>query len=609
MKFLIGFFYFLIKTKSVMLNEESLNRINLIYRIFFIIAIFFIIKLIDIQIIKYTYYLNIAEKNRTRVISKTGPRGNIITSNGEVVATNKTSYSLMFFPSEKMDDLYIEKIAKSISSLMSVDYGSILSNLKRSARILKPLKIVENFSIKTAIYFYELKSLYPELEIIEENLRFYPYKNMLSHIIGYIGKMDKKEWEYYSTKNYSFDAMVGKVGVEKRYEEFLKGKNGGLFMEVDNRGRVVRLLGYQKWEKGNDVVLTINYNLQKAAEDFLEKLPYKRGTAICVDSTNGKILVYAVKPGYDLNYFTSYRDEKTVQEIDEFNIPVSGVYPPASTFKIITAIAGLETNKIKEETIYYCPGYFDAGNRIFKCWEKKGHGKINLVDAIANSCDVYFYNVGLEVGPYELENIAKKFRLNEKTGIDLPYEKKGNIFGPKSRIGGKGYWFIGDTLNMAIGQGETLVTPIGILQMVMALSNGGYVYKPYYVEKVVSENGKVIFENNPQLISKVELKKETMEIIKKSMRKVVTYGTGKACNVEGVEVYGKTGTAQNPHGKDHAWFIAFAYKEGFNPIAISVFIEHGEHGSSAAAPVAREIIMAYFNIKQNFKDEQLEIIE
>jgi penicillin-binding protein 2 len=203
--------------------------------------------------------------------------------------------------------------------------------------------------------------------------------------------------------------------------------------------------------------------------------------------------------------------------------------------------------------------------------------------------------------------MAKKFRLDQKTFIDLPYEKAGKIYGPSSRINSRGYWFIGDTLNMAIGQGETLVTPMEMLMVVMALSNGGKFYKPYYVDGIISSDGKVIFQNVPQILGIITLKKETYDIIYQGMRAVVKEGTGKTCDINDVEVYGKTGTAQNPHGKDHAWFIAFAKKEGYNPIAISVLIEHGEHGSSAAAPVAREVIKEYFKSKDSIS--KLEVSE
>ncbi|MBP7796726.1 MAG: penicillin-binding protein 2 [Elusimicrobiales bacterium] len=581
--------------------EKRTELIDLIYRVFYIILILFVIKLISIQIVNHSYYLTLSEKNRIRTISKLGPRGNIITSDNVAVAVNKPSYSIMYFPRKNITDKYIDDMSLRISKVLSVSYDDIKRSISVSQKTSKPSKIINNLSIKSTMFFYELKNIFPELEIIEENARYYPYGNFLSHIIGYTGKIGEDEIKYYISKNYSLDSLVGKTGVEKKYESNLKGGDGGLFMEVDNRGRLVNIIGFKQWHKGDDVMLTINYKVQKAMEDSLSKLPYKRGAAVCMDATNGKILGYAVKPGFDLNYFSSYRDDKKYEEIDEFNIPISGLYPPASTFKIIMTAAGLESGKISESTQFYCPGYYDAGNRVFKCWEKKGHKMLDLIGGLAKSCDVYYYNVGNLIGPYEIENMARKFRLNEKTGIDLPYEKEGKIFGPRARMSGKGYWFIGDTLNMSIGQGETLVTPMEMLMVMSSIANKGKFYKPYYVDSIVSSDDKVILRNEPQVVSEISLKDETYATLYKALRSVITDGTGKLADVPGVDVYGKTGTAQNPHGKDHAWFVAFAQKDGKNPIAISVLIEHGEHGSTAAV-VARDAIKSYF-LNDDHSDE------
>lgn len=587
-------------------NEQILSKI---YNIFYIIVVLFLIKLINVQIINHSYFLELSERNRIRVIPKNGPRGNIITEDGIIVARNKISYSIMYFPSDGVDKNYLLRLSRALSNITSVSSDRILNLILKSQENLKPTKLIDRIDIRNIKLIYEVKNIFPEIEITEENMRDYPFKEYLSHIIGYVGKIDEKDLKKYISKGYSLDSIVGKSGVEKIYEDYLKGKNGGLFMEVDNRGRLVEIMGYEPWAKGNDIYLTINWGVQRAAEEGLRSLPYKRGAAVAVEADSGKLIVYAVKPGFDLNIFISRDDNKINYEIDEFNIPIQGLYPPASTFKIITTIAALETGKIDAEKKFFCPGFYDAGNRIFKCWEKKGHNWINMIDGLAKSCDVYYYNVGDIVGPYEIENIAKKFRLNQKTGIDLPYEKTSSVFGPKRRIETKGYWFRGDTLNMAIGQGELLVTPIAMLNIVMPLANGGYFFKPYYVDKVIDDNGKIILKNSSTLLDRIELKPYTLEKIYEAMRRVVTHGTGKSCDINGVEVYGKTGTAQNPHGKDHAWFVAFAKKEGKKPIAISVFVEHGEHGSSAAAPIAAKIIRSYYGVGNLNSNNKLEIIE
>jgi penicillin-binding protein 2 len=268
---------------------------------------------------------------------------------------------------------------------------------------------------------------------------------------------------------------------------------------------------------------------------------------------------------------------------------------------VISTIAALESGRLAPEEEFYCPGYFNAGDRIFKCWDKKGHKKMNMIKGLANSCDVYYYNLALKVGPLEIENIAKKFRFGMKTGVDLSGERDGNLFGPSIRARKKSYWFIGDTLNMAIGQGETLVTPIQMAVFISAIASKGRIYRPYYVDKIVKKNKDTIVVNKPYLLDRADLKEKTWEILYQGLKEVVESGTGQIVKMNGIEVYAKTGTAQNPHGKDHAWFICFAKKPDENPkIAIAVLIEHGEHGSSSAAPVAKAIIKAmYNNVKEN----------
>lgn len=595
----------IVKIMEIVKREEFVNKI---YSFFYVLVFLFIIKLINIQIINHSYFLELSEKNRIRIIPRNGPRGNIITSDGVIVARNRTSYSVMYFPSETVDEKYLFKVSSIFQKITGESSQKIFQLLSQSQKNLKPIKVIDRISINGIKPIYEVKNIFPEIEIIEENIRDYPFNNYLSHIIGYVGKIDEKDVKKYILKGYPLDSIVGKTGVELIYEDYLRGKNGGLFMEVDNRGRLVKIMGYEPWAKGKDVYLTINWVVQKAAEDALRNLPYKRGAAIACDAETGKLITYAVKPGFDLNYFVKRDEEKSILEIDEFNIPVQGLYPPASTFKIITTIAALESGKIDENKKFFCPGFYDAGNRIFKCWEKKGHQWLSLVDGLAKSCDVYYYNVADIIGPYEIENIAKKFKLDQKTGIDMTYEKIPVVFGPRKRIETKGYWYRGDTLNMAIGQGELIVTPISMLSMMIAIANGGRFYKPYYVDRVVDENGDVVFENKPIMTGFVELKSHTWDILYSAMRRVVTDGTGKVCDIAGIDVYGKTGTAQNPHGKDHAWFVAFAKKNGTKPIAIVVLVEHGEHGSSSAAPVAASIIRSYYGMSGDIQ-RKVEIVE
>jgi penicillin-binding protein 2 len=590
---------------SLIENKNEFNRFDFFWSFFYFIFIIFLIKLINFQIIKYQYYKQLAEKNKTQIINQNAPRGRIITCDGEIVASNKASYSLIYFPNQSMTEQDKRKLASLISLYTGNDREKTLNTILKASALMRPAKLVENMGTSAIMKIAELKNFYSGLQLIPESTRYYPYNNWLSHIIGYMGKIDSADWKLYSSlSGYNMDSMVGKTGVEKKYEQYLKGQDGGLYMEIDNKGRLVRVADSKQSVEGGDVYLTLDFRLQKAAEEALDSLIYKRGVAIALDPDSGKILVYAVKPGFDLNSFVTYReekDDKKLSEFDEFNLGVQATYPPASTFKVISTIAALESGRLAPEEEFYCPGYFNAGDRIFKCWDKKGHKKMNMIKGLANSCDVYYYNLALKVGPLEIENIAKKFRLGMKTGVDLSGERDGNLFGPSIRARKKSYWFIGDTLNMAIGQGETLVTPIQMAVFISAIASKGRIYRPYYVDKIVKKNKDTIVVNKPYLLDRADLKEKTWEILYQGLKEVVESGTGQIVKMNGIEVYAKTGTAQNPHGKDHAWFICFAKKPDENPkIAIAVLIEHGEHGSSSAAPVAKAIIKAmYNNVKEN----------
>ncbi|MBU2529873.1 MAG: hypothetical protein KKD35_02440, partial [Elusimicrobia bacterium] len=354
------------------------------------------------------------------------------------------------------------------------------------------------------------------------------------------------------------------------------------------------ILEGKKSIRGSNIYLTMDSKVQAAAEEGLKATGSGSGAVVAIDPRNGAVLAFTSLPDYDLNAFVkSAGDNKNLKNIKEFNYATQGTFPPASTFKIIVAAAALELEKINLKEEIMCPGYFDAGSRVFKCWKKEGHGLMDFYEGMTNSCDVYYYNLGIKTGPLNIERFAKKFRLGETTGIRMPNEKSGNVFGPSKRADKKSYWFIGDTLNLSIGQGEMLVTPIQMAQVIAAVANEGNFWQPYYIDKVVNLKGHETFSSKPNLLSSIDLKKSTWEHLREALRKVVLGGTGYSARVRGADVYGKTGTAQNPHGEDHAWFVAFAQIDGQpSEIAVCVLVEYGEHGSSAAAPIARRVIEA-----------------
>lgn len=559
-------------------------------------------RLFHIQIINHKHYLEEAESNRTHVLYKVAPRGRIFTQDNVMIASNGSAFSLYYLPSTRKDIKYLDNLADDISKKINKPKNEIFAQLKKANDSKRAVLLGDNLSPKSIYTYAELKDINPSIEFIENTKRFYPFDSFASHLIGFVGTIDKRDWQdQYIKSNYRYDNKIGKSGIENRFEKYLKGRDGGVFLEIDSQGRVKNIMQSRSWRPGADVYLTLDFEVQKAAEQGLKDSISGLGAAVAINPQTGEILAIASAPSYDLNKFVSYTDENPSGYINtgimEYNLAVKGLYPPASVFKILVSIAGLENNLIDLEKETLCKGELWLGNRKFGCW--KTHGQMNFYDALKHSCDVYFYTLAQEMGARLIEKYQNKFLLNEPTYIDMEGEKTGNVFGPQERFDRKGYWYAGDNLNMCIGQGELLITPIKMAQFISAVANGGKFWRPYYVDKIVSQNGRTLFSEQSKLLGEVKLKPETKEIIDRALRNVVDGGTGWAVNIRDVEVRGKTGTAQNPHGEDHGWFVAYANLPDKEPeIVVVVFVQHGKSGSSGAGPVARKILNAYFKDKK-----------
>ncbi len=557
-------------------------------------------RLVDIQVFKHQNYVQLAERNRTQILYQTAPRGRIFTADGIAIASNAPAFSLYYLSAGGPSGEKIPSFSEEIASRLQMAPGVLLAKLEEGRKTGKATLLVESLSVKTAAALQELLQYYPGLYLLEETKRDYPYQTLASHLVGYIGSMDEREWKKRDVSTgYRLTSKVGKNGIEKKFENRLKGKDGGVYLEVDYRGRVKRIIQDKKWAAGSDVYLTLNFTVQKAAEEALKNSKTGRGAAVALDPRNGAVLALASAPAYNPNIFVPYTDELTgpvSKRIDEYNLAVQGVYPPASTFKVITAAAALEEGNLDIHRKITCTGKYDSGPRVFKCWGT--HGPVDFFDGMSNSCDVYFYAVASVLGPAPIERMQRKFMFGRPTGIDLPGEKAGNIYGPTRRARNKTYWFVGDTLNLSIGQGELLVTPIKLAQFAAALASRGNVYRPYYVDKIVSnQTGKEEKIGQREVLQVADLKPETYDLLYKALKHTVDDGTARRVKIKGLNVYAKTGTAQNPHGADHGWFMAFAGREGEEPsIALAVFVEFGEGGSSAAGPIAREMLEAYFGL-------------
>lgn len=556
------------------------------------------LRLIDIQVLRHDAYLKMAERNRTQIIYQTAPRGRVFTRDGTAIASNAPSFSLYYFAAGNAEPIYLHRLATDISTYLNIPIEDLFVKLEQSAVSGKAVPLAENLSTKSTVALQELQLYYPGIYLVEETKRNYPYGPLASHLLGYLGSMTEKEWKKRDVqRGYRLNSKIGKNGIEKKFEKELKGRDGGVYLEVDYRGRVKSIIEDKKWMAGSDVYLTLDFAVQQAAEEGLKNSLTGRGAAVALDPRTGAVLALASAPAYDPNLFVPYSDEplaKQAAQINEYNLAIQGVYPPASTFKIITGAAALEEGNIDVKHKITCTGKYDSGPRVFKCWGV--HGPVDFFDGMSNSCDVYFYAVASQIGAAAIERVERMFMFGRQTGIDLPGEKSGNLYGPTRRARNKTYWFVGDTLNLSIGQGELLVTPLKLAQFAAAIASRGNVYRPYYVEKIVSnQTGKTEQLGNPEVLQYADLKTETYDILFKALKHTVDNGTARRVKIDGLDVYGKTGTAQNPHGADHGWFLAFAARPGEEPsIALAVFVEFGEGGGSAAGPIAREMLEAYF---------------
>ncbi|MBI5243295.1 MAG: penicillin-binding protein 2 [Elusimicrobia bacterium] len=582
-------------------DAAAYDRLQILWVAFYCVVGLLGVRLLQLQVLRNVSYVRQAERNRTQIIYQTAPRGRIYDRKGEIVATSRPTFSLIYMPGKQQGRGDLAGLAEDLSSELGLKKETLLNSLNDALNEQAAVHLAENLPLKTMFKLAEIKTVYPGVDLVVEAQRHYPRGAFASHLLGYLGKLDHEGWKALRLSGYRLDSRVGRSGVEKIFERELKGRDGEIRMEVDAQGRLKRFLGREDWRPGGNVHLTLDAGIQAAAEEALKSSPSKRGAAVVVDPRNGELLAFASVPDFDPNIFLlPARDpsKAAAVRIPEFNLGISGTYAPGSTFKIITSAAMLNGRRVSADARVYCSGTFHVGNRMFKCWQKKGHGYQDWLNGIANSCDVYFYQIGLRAGGEAIERYEKMFRLGEETKIGLFGEKPGKRFGPEERRRRGKDWYDGDTANLAIGQGELLVTPIQMAGVIMAVANRGTIWRPQFVRRIEYSDGRGAYEPKPEVMGRVDLRPEVWDLLQKGLERVVEAGTGGAVRIPGLMVAGKTGTAQNPHGADHGWFVSYAGRPGEPPaLAAAVLVQHGGHGGSAAGPVARRIIESAFWLK------------
>ncbi len=569
-------------------------------------------RLFYLQIIKGTEYRRLSENNSIRLQRIEPFRGIVFDRNGKMLVDNRPSYDISIITKDaKPVDETLVKLATHTGKPVQDLYDKLASQKRTPA--YKPIPLIQdidrNSLAMVEVHRYDL----PGIEVNVKPLRHYVNNQSASHLLGYLGEISPREMSSGKFPDLKQGDLIGKFGIEKVFDDYLRGAAGGRQVEVNANGQVVRVIKTVPAAPGYNIFLTIDSDLQQKTEELMEGIT---GAAVAIEPPSGQILALVSSPTFDQNAFVNGLSREQWQNfITDPSKPlnnraVQGEYPPASTYKILTAIAGLEEGVINEKTVFCCYGQYRFGGRYYRCWKRGGHGCVDVVQAIAQSCDVYFYQVGLALGVDRLAKYAKAAGLGAATGIDLSHEGQGLIptaDWKKRRTGVP--WQEGETLSVSIGQGFNLVTPLQMAVMTAAVAMGGTRYQPQILKRIETVEGRQIKVSEPVVAGQLSIRPKTLALVKQGLWDVVNgeRGTAKGARFLDVPISGKTGTAQvvsrkedsedDPdlipdHLKAHAWFVGIAPTDT-PKIAVAVIIEHGEHGSGAAAPIAREMIKTY----------------
>ncbi len=538
-----------------------------------------------LQVLEYDRYQLRSESNRLRPVPLTAPRGTIRDRVGRVIAENVPGYSVLLV-AEQQDSLRL--MLSRLRDLVALDSEQVRRILARHRQTpYEPAMVVKDASFALVSRLEERRSLLPGLVIQTEPKRYYPDSTAVAHLVGYVGEVTEQELASSTFRDRRLGAIVGKVGLERQYEDSLTGSDGVRFVEVDARGRVVREEGAPSLPTvaGHELRTTIDLELQRFVASIFPR--QYRGAIVAMDPATGAILALYSNPSYNPNAFVGGVPLDLWRALNDdparplLNRAIGTRYPPASTFKLATALMALQRGLVGFDSHMPtpCRGGMQFGNRYFRCWKAGGHGSLDLIGAIASSCDVYFYQLGLQLGVANFLHDGTALGFGSASGVDLPGELT-SAYPPDTdyydRVYGRAGWTRSAAINLSIGQGENAQTLINMVRFYAALANGGRVPVPHLVQE----------RRRPP--EPVALPESTFLGIRQSLIAVVERGTARGARLAELRLAGKTGTAQNPHGLDHGWFIGFAPAER-PAIVVGGIFEFGEHGTTVAPYVARVI--------------------
>jgi penicillin-binding protein 2 len=609
---------------------NSFSNKKMLLLIFCFLSVFLIIfaRIIYLQIINGNSYLLASEGNRQRIMPIESERGIIFDAKNRELTENVPNFSITLVPQDLPKDMIErELVVRKLSSLLKKEPREIRETLVKFGNYsYESIIIMEDIDYQTALSIQVASSDLPGIYIYKGSKRKYLHdgnKNSVSsvdsvsHILGYVGKLSPEELESLYNNGYLPSDSIGKTGVEKTYESYLKGKYGKKYIEVNSLGRQQSVLSEEAPEAGKHIKLSVDINLQQKLQEIIFKnlsaYGKVKGVGIAMNPNNGDILAMVSLPAYDNNDFSGGISETKYLEYIKnpnnplLNLAISGVYPSGSTIKPAIACAGLQDGIINAQTSFLSTGGLSVGSWFFPDWKLGGHGVTNVKKALAESVNTFFYYLGggygnfIGLGPEKILLYLKAFNFSQKLGIDLPGESSGFIPSPEWKKEQKGEpWYIGDTYNLSIGQGDLLVTPIQIASMVSAIANGGILYQPKIVNTIISQNGTEETSIEPKIINKGFINKNNIEIVAEGMRSCVAAGSCRILSSLPFSSAGKTGTAQwNKNKNNHAWFASYAPYEK-PEIVLVILVEEGGEGSGISARIAYEFYKWWWNYKRSF---------
>ena len=571
------------------------RRLRVLTAIIAVLIGVLVVRLWQLQVLQGARYLRQSEENRVRDYTVIAPRGVIYDRRGRPLVSNRPSFTVAVLPLELRRR---DEVLANLSAILDLSVEEILARIAANRdRPFEPVRIRRDVGTRVVTMIEENRLDLPGVIILGEPVRHYLYATLAAHALGYLGEIGEAELAARRDQGYKSGDLIGKSGVERAYESVLRGVDGRLRVEVDALGRPLREISRVAAIPGRSIALTLDLDLQRAAAEGLRASGQKSGAVVAMDPRTGGILAMESMPGYDPNLFATGISAADWRRLTSdplrpmLSRAISTAFEPGSVFKIVTATSALEEGIVTATSTFYAPGYFRLGAWVFR--DLRAWGTVNFIQGIQHSINVVFYTLGYRLGGEKLAAQAKRMGLGQLTGIELPGEVAGTIPSPSTKQDLVGEpWYPGDSVNMSIGQGAVTVTPLQVARMMASIANNGTLLQPHLLLSTMDRDRSKM-PALPVMQRERLYDPSTLAVLHEGLRAAVERGTGRASAVKGLTIAGKTGSAENPRGKPHAWFAGYAPTEAPRVVVVA-FVEHGFRGGLSAAPIVRRVLEAAF---------------